>query len=262
MKDIEDWCISRQLWWGHRIPAWYDENKKVYVGKSEAEVRKRNKVSGTLTRDEDVLDTWFSSQLWTFATLGWPKKPNNLQNSTPLPFWLQVLTSYFLGCQNDYDFQKFLKSLLLKRFLFTDWWEIQKVKRCQVKRKHNWSNWCNWWNPSENFNSKKNWKLNCAKFERENWKSNQERISLWYTFFRNWCLRLTFASLASGVETLTLMSNESKAIETSVTSYGMPQDLSSCNAKDYKIKKLVMIQSINGSDLNSIKFRKLCWSYR
>ena len=97
MKDIEDWCISRQLWWGHRIPAWYDENKKVYVGKSEAEVRKRNKVSGTLTRDEDVLDTWFSSQLWTFATLGWPKKPNNLQNSTPLPFWLQVLTSYFFG---------------------------------------------------------------------------------------------------------------------------------------------------------------------
>ena len=97
MKDIEDWCISRQLWWGHRIPAWYDENKKVYVGKSEAEVRKRNKVSGTLTRDEDVLDTWFSSQLWTFATLGGRKKLNNLQNSTPLPFWLQVLTSYFFG---------------------------------------------------------------------------------------------------------------------------------------------------------------------
>ena len=83
MKDIEDWCISRQLWWGHRIPAWYDENKKVYVGKSEAEVRKRNKVSGTLTRDEDVLDTWFSSQLWTFATLGWPKKTKQLAKFHP-----------------------------------------------------------------------------------------------------------------------------------------------------------------------------------
>ena len=83
MKDIEDWCISRQLWWGHRIPAWYDENKKVYVGKSEAEVRKRNKVSGTLMRDEDVLDTWFSSQLWTFATLGWPKKTKQLAKFHP-----------------------------------------------------------------------------------------------------------------------------------------------------------------------------------
>ena len=83
MKDIEDWCISRQLWWGHRIPAWYDESKKVYVGKSEAEVRKRNKVSGTLTRDEDVLDTWFSSQLWTFATLGWPKKTKQLAKFHP-----------------------------------------------------------------------------------------------------------------------------------------------------------------------------------
>ena len=83
MKDIEDWCISRQLWWGHRIPAWYDENKKVYVGKSEAEVRKRNKVSGILIRDEDVLDTWFSSQLWTFATLGWPKKTKQLAKFHP-----------------------------------------------------------------------------------------------------------------------------------------------------------------------------------
>ena len=83
MKDIEDWCISRQLWWGHRIPAWYDENKKVYVGKSEAEVRKRNNFFGTLTRDEDVLDTWFSSQLWTFATLGWPKKTKQLAKFHP-----------------------------------------------------------------------------------------------------------------------------------------------------------------------------------
>ena len=83
MRDIEDWCISRQLWWGHRIPAWYDENNKVYVGKSEADVRKKNKVSGTLIRDKDVLDTWFSSQLWTFATLGWPKKTKQLTKFHP-----------------------------------------------------------------------------------------------------------------------------------------------------------------------------------
>ena len=83
MRDIEDWCISRQLWWGHRIPAWYDENNKVYVGKSEVDVRKKNKVSGTLIRDKDVLDTWFSSQLWTFATLGWPKKTKRLKKFHP-----------------------------------------------------------------------------------------------------------------------------------------------------------------------------------
>ena len=83
MKDIEDWCISRQLWWGHRIPAWYDKNKNIYVGRSEAEIRKKNSISGPLTRDEDVLDTWFSSQLWTFATLGWPKKTKELEKFHP-----------------------------------------------------------------------------------------------------------------------------------------------------------------------------------
>jgi valyl-tRNA synthetase len=74
MRDIQDWCISRQLWWGHRIPAWYDEEGNVYVGHDEAEVRKQNNLSDTvqLEQDEDVLDTWFSSALWTFGTLGWP----------------------------------------------------------------------------------------------------------------------------------------------------------------------------------------------
>jgi valyl-tRNA synthetase len=74
MRDIQDWCISRQLWWGHRIPAWYDEEGNVYVGHDEAEVRKQNNLSDSvqLNQDEDVLDTWFSSALWTFGTLGWP----------------------------------------------------------------------------------------------------------------------------------------------------------------------------------------------
>ncbi|MDO7645778.1 MAG: valine--tRNA ligase, partial [Reinekea forsetii] len=74
MNNLQDWCISRQLWWGHQIPAWYDASGKVYVGRDEAEVRSKHQLadSVTLTRDEDVLDTWFSSALWTFSTLGWP----------------------------------------------------------------------------------------------------------------------------------------------------------------------------------------------
>ena len=74
MRNIQDWCISRQLWWGHRIPAWYDEDDNVYVGHSEEEVRAKHKLddSVSLRQDEDMLDTWFSSGLWTFSTLGWP----------------------------------------------------------------------------------------------------------------------------------------------------------------------------------------------
>ena len=74
MRNLQDWCISRQLWWGHRIPAWYAEDGAVYVGSSEAEVRKQHKIPAAtaLRQDEDVLDTWFSSALWTFSTLGWP----------------------------------------------------------------------------------------------------------------------------------------------------------------------------------------------
>ncbi len=74
MRNIQDWCISRQLWWGHRIPAWYDEDNNVYVGHSEADVRAQYAIADSvvLRQDEDVLDTWFSSALWTFSTLGWP----------------------------------------------------------------------------------------------------------------------------------------------------------------------------------------------
>ncbi|MDM1285063.1 valine--tRNA ligase [Acinetobacter indicus] len=73
MNNIQDWCISRQLWWGHRIPAWYDAQGNVYVGRDEAEVRAKNNIPADvqLDQDEDVLDTWFSSGLWTFSTLGW-----------------------------------------------------------------------------------------------------------------------------------------------------------------------------------------------
>lgn len=85
MNDINDWCISRQLWWGHRIPAWYDDHGQVYVGESEEAVRAAHNLpsSTKLTQDEDVLDTWFSSSLWTFATLGWPDATEELKQFHP-----------------------------------------------------------------------------------------------------------------------------------------------------------------------------------
>ena len=85
MRDIQDWCISRQLWWGHRIPAWYDNDGNVYVGRSESEVRQKHKLDEqiSLRKDDDVLDTWFSSALWTFSTLGWT---GNKQKDSQNPF--------------------------------------------------------------------------------------------------------------------------------------------------------------------------------
>jgi valyl-tRNA synthetase len=85
MRDIQDWCISRQLWWGHRIPAWYDAEGNIYVGKDEASVRAAHELGDDLPlhQDEDVLDTWFSSGLWTFSTLGWPEETEMLQRFHP-----------------------------------------------------------------------------------------------------------------------------------------------------------------------------------
>lgn len=115
MRDIQDWCISRQLWWGHRIPAWYDEQGKVYVGRDEAEVRRDNNLGAdvALRQDEDVLDTWFSSGLWTFSTLGWPEQTEALKTFHPTSvvvsgfdiifFWIArmiMLTMHFMKDEN------------------------------------------------------------------------------------------------------------------------------------------------------------------
>ena len=85
MNSIQDWCISRQLWWGHRIPAWYDDDGNVYVGQSEQDVRSNHKLGQeiALRQDEDVLDTWFSSALWPFSTLGWPEETDSLKEFYP-----------------------------------------------------------------------------------------------------------------------------------------------------------------------------------
>lgn len=93
MRDVQDWCISRQLWWGHRIPAWYDNQGNVYVGRSEEEVRQKYNIESVvvLRQDDDVLDTWFSSALWTFGTLGWPENTEALKTFHPS----EVLVSGF-----------------------------------------------------------------------------------------------------------------------------------------------------------------------
>jgi valyl-tRNA synthetase len=93
MNNIQDWCISRQLWWGHRIPAWYDDTGKIYVGESEATVRANHKLPSDLRlrQEEDVLDTWFSAALWPFSTLGWPENTERLQTFYPT----QVLVTGF-----------------------------------------------------------------------------------------------------------------------------------------------------------------------
>jgi valyl-tRNA synthetase len=115
MRDIQDWCISRQLWWGHRIPAWYDAEGNVYVGRDEAEVRSENNLGAdvVLTQDEDVLDTWFSSGLWTFSTLGWPSQTADLKAFHPsrvvvsgfdiIFFWIArmiMMTMHFVKDEN------------------------------------------------------------------------------------------------------------------------------------------------------------------
>ncbi|MFT6834370.1 MAG: valyl-tRNA synthetase [Francisellaceae bacterium] len=85
MNDIQDWCISRQLWWGHRIPAWYDDNGKVYVAHTEIEVRAKYQLNQDilLHQDEDVFDTWFSAALWPFSTLGWPEETADIEKYYP-----------------------------------------------------------------------------------------------------------------------------------------------------------------------------------
>jgi valyl-tRNA synthetase len=110
LENIQDWCISRQLWWGHQIPAWYDEAGKIYVGRSDDEVRAKHKVAGTLKRDPDVLDTWFSSALVPFSSLGWPDETEDQKMFLPssvlvtgfdiIFFWVArmiMMTLHFTG---------------------------------------------------------------------------------------------------------------------------------------------------------------------
>ena len=91
LENIQDWCVSRQLWWGHRIPAWYDEEGNIFVGEDEADARAHGDTQpvGTLRQDEDVLDTWFSSALWPFSTLGWPASSRSGRERPLVANWSQ-----------------------------------------------------------------------------------------------------------------------------------------------------------------------------
>ena len=113
LENIQDWCISRQLWWGHQIPAWYDQRGNIYVGRSEDEAKKQAAAKGhrgTLKRDDDVLDTWFSSALVPFTSLGWPEETSDLKRFLPssvlvtgfdiIFFWVArmiMMTQHFTG---------------------------------------------------------------------------------------------------------------------------------------------------------------------
>lgn len=118
MHNIEDWCISRQLWWGHRIPAWFDDDNNIYVGRSEKEIREQYELKDTITlrQDEDVLDTWFSSALWPFSTLGWPQQTAALKQYYPsqvlitgfdiIFFWVARMIMLGLKFMDDVPFQE------------------------------------------------------------------------------------------------------------------------------------------------------------
>ena len=118
MHNINDWCISRQLWWGHRVPAWYDTGGNIYVGKDEAQVRNKYGLGSDveLTRDPDVLDTWFSSALWPFSTLGWPEQTGELERFYPTSvlvtgfdiifFWVARMIMMGLKFMGDVPFRE------------------------------------------------------------------------------------------------------------------------------------------------------------
>ncbi|MEE8094166.1 MAG: valine--tRNA ligase [Gammaproteobacteria bacterium] len=118
MHHIEDWCISRQLWWGHRIPAWYDADGNIYVAESEVAVRQKHKLGDEieLKQDDDVLDTWFSSALWPFSSLGWPENTQALKTFYPTSvlvtgfdiifFWVARMIMMGLKFMNDVPFRE------------------------------------------------------------------------------------------------------------------------------------------------------------
>ena len=101
MNNIEPWCVSRQLWWGHQIPAWYGPDKKIFVATNELDAKKQAKKfykkDVEITRDLDVLDTWFSSGLWPFATLGWPDKKDYVKKFYPTSVLVTGLILSFFG---------------------------------------------------------------------------------------------------------------------------------------------------------------------
>ena len=124
MENIEDWCISRQIWWGHRIPAWYDKSGKIYVANNLEEAQAQAGIDNDLVQDEDVLDTWFSSALWPFSTLGWPENTPELSRFYPTSvlvtgfdiifFWVARMIMFGLKFAGDVPFKDIYITGLIK----------------------------------------------------------------------------------------------------------------------------------------------------
>ncbi len=146
MENIQPWCVSRQLWWGHQIPAWYGPDGKVFVALNEdeakAEAKKHYGKDETLTRDEDVLDTWFSSALWPFSTLGWPDHTPELARFYPTTalvtgfdiifFW--VARMMMMGLH-------FMKEVRSGTSTSTRWSATRRARKCRSRRGTSWTPW-------------------------------------------------------------------------------------------------------------------------
>ena len=137
MNDIRDWCISRQQWWGHQIPAFYDESGKVFVAENEEAARRKYNIPTEikLVQDDDVLETWFSSSLWPIATMGWPEASKDLDTYLPS----QVLITghdiiFFIVARMIMMTLNLAGKSHLETFIFTDLSEIAKVRKCQRPR--------------------------------------------------------------------------------------------------------------------------------